>query len=641
MPGTPPDPPPDTSAQPRLPASGSTGHTPSQPATYRLFVYGTLLEPRHVRALTGRDFHYRAAVLRGFERIGGASAYPFILPREGRTVRGKVIEGLDPESLRRIDEYEGEGHLYFRQQVSVVVEGQELTAYTYVGNPRAFDLQEVEEIQPEERLEKYLADRLERLLETEVSDEQSTVLRGRTKAELLGGATEEMLQAQFDGALPPQLLHYAIRQQTWPSLHWLAQEPDAQPYAPAYLHLILRQTVFNQVESRVRHDFRWATRTAIAFHQHSLSSLLALHYLNQRRDQLETEISCRDIGRYLPELDYGDYVAAGVVIAEALYDHHQAADTALWLAEHRRRGGTPIGAEIELSNLGKDTITASPGQDPTFDCFFYFHDFDLTRRLWKLGGLRDDHKFVTASRERSRGFLEFALGRYRIVGDLSKPATYDPWVLSTLINEIVTFIQVAPHSLHLSVDPPRGRPFASPEHPSDFLCLLLLGGDLAEDDQGSLRERRIYQGEILNPYTGLEFSRLNYHRRLEGAQDVPVVEFLFPRLRAHQDYEPLLLALKGIQWQSNPAPLVARQDTPPAQWQSDVADLLTRWAATPYPLATQDISAFLSRVEAGLAREAQEAVGHRQDYVAQQLAGIESQLNQANNLVASHQPPAA
>ncbi len=611
----------------------------AKPPTYRLFVYGTLLDPRHVRALTGKGFHYRDAILRGFERAGGGSAYPYIIAKEGRTVRGKVIEGLDAESLLRMDEYEGEGHLYFRRQVSVVVEGEEVAAYTYVGNPGAFGA--AEGMGPEERVEEHLAERLERLLQSEVGDEKSAAVQGRIRAELLGGATEEMLQAQFEGALSPHLLRYAVRQQPLPSLRWLAEEPAAQPYAPAYLDLIARFTVFNEVEDKVRREFRSLTRTPAAFHQHMLSSLIALRYLNERKQALAQHIAARDLGLYHGEMEYSDYVAAGVLIAEALFDQHQAAEIAAWVAGHRSKGGTPLGAELELSHLGRATIAAGPGQDPVFDCFYYFHDFDLTRRLWKLGGYRDDHKFVTGSRERSRGFLEFALGRYRIVGDLSKPATCDPWVLARLIEEIVRFVPVPSHSIHLSVDPPRGRPFATPEHPNDLICLLLLGGDVREDEQGRLRERRIYEGEIVNPYTGLEFSRLNYHRRLEGAEDVRVVEFGFPRLRSDCDYEPLILALRGMQWESNPAPLVSGAEAEQAEWRAELATLLAGWAADPYPLGEADISGFLKRVEAGLAHEAEEAVGHPREYITRQLGQIEAQLRRANSLVAKHQRPRA
>jgi len=590
-----------------------------------------------VRALTGKDFHYRDAALRGFQRVGGPSAYPFVLPKEGRTVRGKVIEDLDADSLCRIDEYEGEGHFYFRQQVSVVVEGEEVPAYTYVGNPRAFGLHEAEQMMPEERVEEHLAERLARLLEGEITDEQSVVLRGRTRAALLGGATEEMLQAQFAGTLPPHLLRSALSRQPAPVLRWLAQEREAQRYAGAYLRLIVRQTVFNEVEDKVRREFRPITRTASAFHQHMCSSLISLRYLNERQERLQEEIALRGADRYLPEWDYSDYVAAGVLVADALYEHERAGETAHWVASHRCRGGTPIGAELELSNLGGHTIGAGPGQDPLYDCFYYFHDFDLTRRLWKLGGYRDDHKFVTAWRERSRGFLEFALGRYRIVGDLSKPSTCDPWVVARLSEEVVRFVEVAPHSIHFSIDPPPGRAFAPPEYLNDLLCLLLLGGDLAEDEQGTLRERRIHQGEIVNPYTGLEFSRLNYHRRLEGADAVAVVEFLFPRLRAAYDYEPLLFALKGIQWATNPMPLVVEGDEAFQKERAELAAMLTSWAAQPYPVTEADLAGFLSRLEAGLLREAEETIGPPKEYITRQLAEIESRIRQANDLITAHQ----
>ena len=76
--------------------------------------------------------------------------------------------------------------------------------------------------------------------------------------------------------------------------------------------------------------------------------------------------------------------------------------------------------------------------DPVYDGFKYFYDFHLDVLSWKLGGYIDDHSGST-DQARRRGFLELAPGRLNIAGELSRPATGDPWLLNQLINGIVNF----------------------------------------------------------------------------------------------------------------------------------------------------------------------------------------------------------
>ena len=100
-------------------------------------------------------------------------------------------------------------------------------------------------------------------------------------------------------------------------------------------------------------------------------------------------------------------------------------------------------------------------------------------------------------------FWNWPLDVYKLLGDVSKPATQDPWVLSQLIDLAVRFIEVKPHSLHLSIQTSQKQDFKKLENPEYYLCLLLLGGDLREDSHGKLREMRIFRGEILHPDIGV------------------------------------------------------------------------------------------------------------------------------------------
>jgi gamma-glutamylcyclotransferase (GGCT)/AIG2-like uncharacterized protein YtfP len=106
---------------------------PSQEPIH-LFVYGTLIDPERVAALTGQQFERVDAMLSGFERVNSPLGYPFILPRFGAVVRGVLLLNIDPVSLAHLDAYEAEGDLYRRQVVEVEVAEMRVPAMTYVGH---------------------------------------------------------------------------------------------------------------------------------------------------------------------------------------------------------------------------------------------------------------------------------------------------------------------------------------------------------------------------------------------------------------------------------------------------------------------------------------------------------------------------
>jgi gamma-glutamylcyclotransferase (GGCT)/AIG2-like uncharacterized protein YtfP len=107
-----------------------------------LFVYGSLLSdrPAHAVYLSGPDCHLLGkAVLGGYD-LYDLGPYPAILrrPHAGvfpapapACVYGECYR-IGPDTLRRIDEYEGEGSLYDRRRVAVRIEDRSFEAYTYL-----------------------------------------------------------------------------------------------------------------------------------------------------------------------------------------------------------------------------------------------------------------------------------------------------------------------------------------------------------------------------------------------------------------------------------------------------------------------------------------------------------------------------
>jgi hypothetical protein len=361
---------------------------------------------------------------------------------------------------------------------------------------------------------------------------------------------------------------------------------------------------------------------------------MALKLLVSHNQHVQAAILQLNADRYDPSFEYVDYAVAAIYIAEDLYTPQRVKNVVEWVRANRRVGAVPLGAELEFSEIGGQAIGAQEGDDRKFDSFFYFYDFDLMRRGWKLGAHVDDHGFLTSAHTHTRGFLELAFGRYRLLGDVSKPVTQDPWMLSQLIDLSNRYINLRTHSLHISLQTDPKTPFQKIQDPEYLLCLLLLGGDLREDHEGVLREMRIYRHEILRPDGALYFSRLNKHHKNPDDDDwTSVVEYQFPRSSFGFDYQPLILALKGLQIEANPYPL---RDFPHCSYEQEHREyesMLTQWAAEPKPVSQQAIQAFLALVQQGLTKEIERIGAYYTPYVDYMMTKIEEQLTLRNKRI--------
>ena len=82
--------------------------------------------------LTGRRFSKCAAVLVGYRKHAPSGDYPYIVVDDAAAVEGLVLQDIDAEALRAFDQYEDEGHLYKRVEVTVTVGGESQRAFVYV-----------------------------------------------------------------------------------------------------------------------------------------------------------------------------------------------------------------------------------------------------------------------------------------------------------------------------------------------------------------------------------------------------------------------------------------------------------------------------------------------------------------------------
>jgi gamma-glutamylcyclotransferase (GGCT)/AIG2-like uncharacterized protein YtfP len=101
-----------------------------------LFVYGTLMIPTVMYAVTGRKFHFVNAILRGYARytVKGES-YPGIVPVINAVTKGIIYLDVDELSFKRLDEFEGD--LYQRTPITAGTEkGEIFNAETYIIKPK-------------------------------------------------------------------------------------------------------------------------------------------------------------------------------------------------------------------------------------------------------------------------------------------------------------------------------------------------------------------------------------------------------------------------------------------------------------------------------------------------------------------------
>ncbi len=110
-----------------------------------LFVYGTLLDQEFTENLVGRRLTYLPAKLYGFEKINPSESFPYnyIIPHKCCEVEGMIIKGLDTNSLKILDRYEGvDSGLYKRVKIQVSTNQGNIEADTYIAGKRLIKIRQ-------------------------------------------------------------------------------------------------------------------------------------------------------------------------------------------------------------------------------------------------------------------------------------------------------------------------------------------------------------------------------------------------------------------------------------------------------------------------------------------------------------------
>jgi len=544
-----------------------------------LFVYGSLREPSIFKSVSGFSFTLKrsevdegvlfaeASLLDHHRKVSPDNVYFYAVTDESSKIEGVVIYDVPAVAMEEINRYEGKR--YKRGSVSVNTAKGVVEAEAYLAKIASmekafgdrFHVNLIHELWLRKRIEKFLEKR------TRPGDETADAkLQRRAERELLATTERDLVISHYQAdAVSDYYLEHEL-DRPMPSIKHLYSEPEAEGFIENYLALVIKQVLLNQLEEKIQARYRFELdhmRSSERYFKRSISLLVAFEVINANSAVVDLVID-----QALSTMPYGsydliDYVKYAINAVDSIFDLRVALAKLNLIRANFSPGLVPLGAELELSNLGFATVepqrTYQKKYDPIYDGFKYFHDFCLDVLSWKIGGYIDDHS-GSSDFGRRLGFLELAPGRLNVTGELSRPATADPWLLNQLINAMVKFYDVMPHSLHLSFQLRKNQIGKQKVLPLGFVkCLLVLGGGLEQKDNGRLWVSRMGYDEITQRDYGeeLAFARTSKRKWYLGESDIGdktpaqavtyIQQYKFIRLEERANYEPLILCLKGLQ----------------------------------------------------------------------------------------------
>ena len=632
-----------------------------------LFIYGSLRDPSIFESVCGYSFSLKPsnsrpanilyaelAMLSGYRRVSPDNVYFYAIPDPTAKVEGFVIYDVPPPAMQVIDKYEGK--LYERETVKVHTANGIVQAQAYLASPKTmrqrfgdrFHVNLIHELWLRKRIEKFFH---QHTRPGEVSMDAD--IERRAHRELLGTTERDLVISHLGhDAVSDFFLEHELNRPC-PSFKHLHGNPQAEPYFENYLALLIKQSLLNHFESMIYDRFRFDLDRLCynqRYYTRILSLLIAIRMINSNHSSvdliLQRGLETMPAGS---SFDLIDYVKYAVAAAENTFDPRVVQANLQMIRNNLQPGLIPLGAEVELSNVGHRAIHNSiANRDPLFDGFRYFGDFALDILGWKMGSYIDDHSGINT--KNVRGFLELAPGRLNTLGEISKPATADPWVLNQIIHEITSFFPVNPHSLHLSFQLRRNQVSKQNVLPLSFVkCLFVLGGGTETTRSGKLWISRLFNDEIERNKYGEEliFARTSKRRpsltndvteSKDTKKSVFIHQYKFIRLEKRANYEPLIMALKGLQIAMNPADYLTTEQLSANRRLRHEYEELKEWAANPTPIARTTKGRFLDAVYDGLMHEAHHRPYHKLHYIDWALGAIDLQIRLFNQRIEKGEP---
>lgn len=635
--------------------------------TVNLFVYGSLREPSIFESVCGYRFSLKPSVakhgnslraelamLPGFRRVSPDNVYYYAIADETTKLQGFLIYEVPRAAMQVIDKYEGK--FYECERVMVNTAEGPTQAVAYLASTKSMRKRFGDRFHVNLIHELWLRKRIEKFFHSHTRPGEKSIdadIERHARRELLGTTERDLVISHLGhDAVSDYFLEHELNRPC-PSFKHLQGKKEAEPYFDSYLALLIKQALLNHLEAMIYGRFRFELDRLSSnqrYYSRNLSLLTALRMINSNHRTvdliLQRGLETMPAG---PSFDLIDYVKYAVSAAESTFDPRMLKADLQMIRNNLQPGLTPMGTELELSNVGYRAIHKSiANQDPLFDGFRFFGDFGLDILGWKLGGYIDDHSGVHAKDQ--RGFLELAPGRLNTLGEISKPVTADPWVLNQMIREITAFYPVNPHSLHLSFQLRRNQIGKQTVLPLSFVkCLFVLGGGIESARSGRLWISRLFNEEIERNKYGEElmFARTSKRRphlssdpfeSKETKKPVWIHQYKFIRLEKRANYEPLIMALKGIQIAMNPGDYLTADQLASTQRLRNEYEELKQWAANPNPIARTTKGRFLDAIYDGLMHEAHNKPYHKRHYIDWAIGAIDLQIRLFNQRIEKGEP---
>ena len=112
-----------------------------------------------------------------------------------------------------------------------------------------------------------------------------------------------------------------------------------------------------------------------------------------------------------------------------------------------------------------------------------------------------------------------------------------------------------------------------------------------------------------------------------------IQQYKFIRLDRQQNYEPLILGLKGLQLEYNPGDYLTAEQMQRNPRLGRRYQELKEWSHNPAELSDRTIQRFLDVVHRGLMHERHHQPAHKLHYIDYAISAIENQLRQFNERV--------
>ena len=593
------------------------------------------------------------ALLPGYRRVSPDNVYFYGVKDDNAKIEGMVLYDVPESAMNDIDRYEGQ--FYDRENVHVNTANGPVFAMAYLVSTKSmrkhfgdrYHVNLIHELWLRKRIEQFLDQHTrpgEYSLDADVERKARRELLGKTERDLVISHLRSEVVSDY------YLEHELDRPN--PSILALYDEPEANPYLGNYLMLTVKQVILNQLEQMIQTKYRYEVeRLNISerYYTRIISLLVALKMMNSNAAsvRLILEQCLESMPPGVKDYDLIDYVKYAVQAAYSMFDSRVVKSEFDRIRHNRQQGLMPLGAELELSNVGYRAIYERDmtSRDFVFAGFKYFNDFALDTLMWKIGGYVDDHG-KSQSSKRSRGFLELAPGRLNVQGELSKPATADPWVLNQIIHESIEFYPVRPHSLHLTFQMNKRQLGKQRMLTLGIVkCLLALGGGTQSNPTGGLWVSRmrhneiqqdIYGQELIFGRTGKRKSRLNVDDikgNMPSYATKQTFQYKFIRLERRANYEPLIMALKGLQVSYNPADYLTAEQLNSSYKLRKEYEELKEWAQDPGEISPQIRARFLGLIYDGLMHEAHQGPAHQLHYIDWAMGAIDVQLRLFNKQI--------